>query len=55
VNFRPKLRLCRTAAKWNSPSPCLLEGVDELGYILKSGTAIGSYEAQRVDSINTLA
>jgi len=34
---------------------CLLEGVDELGYIVKSEAAIGSYEAQRVDSINTLA
>jgi 3-isopropylmalate/(R)-2-methylmalate dehydratase small subunit len=33
---------------------CLLEGVDELGYILQQDGAIGAYEAQRVDSINTL-
>ena len=34
---------------------CLLEGVDELGYILKQDAAISSYESQRVGSINTLA
>jgi 3-isopropylmalate/(R)-2-methylmalate dehydratase small subunit len=34
---------------------CLLEGVDELGYILKQDDAISAYEAQRVGSINTLA
>jgi len=34
---------------------CLLEGVDELGYILKQDAAIAAYEAQRVGSINTLA
>jgi 3-isopropylmalate/(R)-2-methylmalate dehydratase small subunit len=34
---------------------CLLEGVDELGYILKNEAAIASYEARRVGSINTLA
>jgi 3-isopropylmalate/(R)-2-methylmalate dehydratase small subunit len=34
---------------------CLLEGVDELGYILKQDEAISAYEAQRVGSINTLA
>jgi 3-isopropylmalate/(R)-2-methylmalate dehydratase small subunit len=34
---------------------CLLEGVDELGYILKQDAAISAYEAQRVGSINTLA
>jgi len=34
---------------------CLLEGVDELGYILKQDPAITAYEAQRVGSINTLA
>jgi len=34
---------------------CLLEGVDELGYILKNEAAIAAYEAQRVGSINTLA
>jgi 3-isopropylmalate/(R)-2-methylmalate dehydratase small subunit len=34
---------------------CLLEGVDELGYILKQDAAISVYEAQRVGSINTLA
>ena len=34
---------------------CLLEGVDELGYILKQDAAIQAFEAQRVGSINTLA
>jgi 3-isopropylmalate/(R)-2-methylmalate dehydratase small subunit len=34
---------------------CLLEGVDELGYILKQDPAISAYESQRTGSINTLA
>ncbi|HWC00910.1 MAG TPA: 3-isopropylmalate dehydratase small subunit [Bryobacteraceae bacterium] len=34
---------------------CLLEGVDELGYILKNEAAIAAFEARRVGSINTLA
>jgi len=34
---------------------CLLEGVDELGYILQNEAAIAAYEAGRVDSINTMA
>jgi 3-isopropylmalate/(R)-2-methylmalate dehydratase small subunit len=34
---------------------CLLEGVDELGYILKNEAAIAAFEAERVGSINTLA
>jgi 3-isopropylmalate/(R)-2-methylmalate dehydratase small subunit len=34
---------------------CLLEGVDELGYILKQDAAISAYEAQRIGTINTLA
>lgn len=34
---------------------CLLEGVDELGYILQQESAIAGYETQRVGSINTLA
>ena len=34
---------------------CLLDGVDELGYILKREAAIAAFEAQRVGSINTLA
>src|SRR5258707_646741 len=33
---------------------CLLEGVDELGYILHQEPAIAQFEAQRVGSINTL-
>ena len=33
---------------------CLLEGVDELGYILKQEAAIAAFEAQRVATINTL-
>jgi 3-isopropylmalate/(R)-2-methylmalate dehydratase small subunit len=34
---------------------CLLEGVDELGYILQQESAIATYEARRVGSVNTLA
>jgi 3-isopropylmalate/(R)-2-methylmalate dehydratase small subunit len=34
---------------------CLLEGIDELGYILQQEPAIAAYETQRVDSINTLS
>jgi len=33
---------------------CLLEGVDELGYILHNEAAIAAFEAKRVGSINTL-
>jgi 3-isopropylmalate/(R)-2-methylmalate dehydratase small subunit len=33
---------------------CLLEGVDELGYMLKQEPAIAAYEAKRVGSVNTL-
>jgi len=33
---------------------CLLEGVDELGYILLEEAAIKAYEDQRVGSINIL-
>jgi len=34
---------------------CLLEGVDELGYIMGNEAAIQAFEAQRQGSINTLA
>jgi len=34
---------------------CLLEGLDELGYILKQEEAIAAYEARRQGSVNTLA
>jgi 3-isopropylmalate/(R)-2-methylmalate dehydratase small subunit len=34
---------------------CLLEGVDELGYILSREADIAAYEAKRVGSVNTLA
>jgi len=34
---------------------CLLEGVDELGYILQQNAAIAAFEAKRAGSINTLA
>ena len=34
---------------------CLLEGVDELGYILQQEDAIGRFESRREASINTLA
>lgn len=34
---------------------CLLEGVDELGFIMKQEDAIAAFEAKRIGSINTLA
>lgn len=34
---------------------CLIEGVDELGYILKQESAIAGYEAKRVGSVDTRA
>jgi 3-isopropylmalate/(R)-2-methylmalate dehydratase small subunit len=34
---------------------CLLDGVDELGYILKQEVAITAFEAGRMGSVNTLA
>jgi 3-isopropylmalate/(R)-2-methylmalate dehydratase small subunit len=34
---------------------CLLDGVDELGYMLQQDAAIAAYEATRVGSVNTLA
>lgn len=34
---------------------CLLEGIDELGYILQQEASIKAFEAQRVGSINTLS
>jgi 3-isopropylmalate/(R)-2-methylmalate dehydratase small subunit len=34
---------------------CLLDGIDELGYILKNGAAIAAFEARREGSIDTLA
>ncbi|HLJ46624.1 MAG TPA: 3-isopropylmalate dehydratase small subunit [Bryobacteraceae bacterium] len=34
---------------------CLLEGVDELGFILQQENAIAQFEAQRASSLNTLA
>jgi 3-isopropylmalate/(R)-2-methylmalate dehydratase small subunit len=34
---------------------CLLNGVDELGYIQQNEPAIAAFEARRVGSINTLA
>jgi 3-isopropylmalate/(R)-2-methylmalate dehydratase small subunit len=33
---------------------CLLEGIDELGWILKQEPAIAAFEAQRLGSVNTL-
>jgi 3-isopropylmalate/(R)-2-methylmalate dehydratase small subunit len=32
---------------------CMLNGVDELGYILKQDDAITAYEAKRTLSVNT--
>ncbi len=34
---------------------CILEGVDELGYILQQDAAISAYEAKRPLTVNTLA
>jgi 3-isopropylmalate/(R)-2-methylmalate dehydratase small subunit len=34
---------------------CLLNGVDELGYILQNAADIAAYEARRVGSVNALA
>ena len=34
---------------------CMLEGVDELGYILMQEPAIAAFEAKRAGSINTLS
>jgi 3-isopropylmalate/(R)-2-methylmalate dehydratase small subunit len=34
---------------------CMLEGVDELGYILQQEPAIAAFETSRVGSLNTLA
>ncbi|HKD08965.1 MAG TPA: 3-isopropylmalate dehydratase small subunit [Bryobacteraceae bacterium] len=34
---------------------CLLEGIDELGWILKQEPAIAAYESQHAPAINTLA
>jgi len=34
---------------------CLLEGVDELGYILQHEAEIAAFESRRVGSIRTLA
>ena len=34
---------------------CMLEGVDELGYILKQEPAIAAYESRRTLTVNTLA
>jgi 3-isopropylmalate/(R)-2-methylmalate dehydratase small subunit len=33
---------------------CLVEGVDELGYMLQQAPAIAAFEAKRVGSVNTL-
>jgi 3-isopropylmalate/(R)-2-methylmalate dehydratase small subunit len=34
---------------------CMLEGVDELGYILKQEAAIAAYEAKRPLTVDTVA
>jgi 3-isopropylmalate/(R)-2-methylmalate dehydratase small subunit len=34
---------------------CLLEGVDELGYMLQHEAEIAAFEAKRMGSIDTLA
>ena len=39
----------------NFSKTCLLEGIDELGYILKQAPVIEQYESRRAGSINTQA
>jgi 3-isopropylmalate/(R)-2-methylmalate dehydratase small subunit len=39
----------------NFSKHCLLEGVDELGYMLQNEPKIAAFEAKRIGSINTLA
>ena len=39
----------------NFSKHCLLEGVDELGYMLQNEPKIAVFEAKRIGSINTLA
>jgi 3-isopropylmalate/(R)-2-methylmalate dehydratase small subunit len=34
---------------------CLLEGVDELGYMLRQSDAIAAYEARRESKLSTIA
>ena len=34
---------------------CLLEGVDELGYIMQQEAAIAAYEARRIAPVRTIA
>jgi 3-isopropylmalate/(R)-2-methylmalate dehydratase small subunit len=34
---------------------CLIDGVDELGYMLQQESAIAAYEAKRAGSVNTLS
>ena len=34
---------------------CLLQGIDELGWILKQEPDIAAYEARRIGTLNTLA
>ena len=34
---------------------CLVNGVDELGYIVQNEAAIAAYEAKRVDSIDSIS
>ena len=46
---------CRVSRWIRFRKHCMLEGVDELGYILKNEAAIRAFEAQRVGSIDTTA
>jgi 3-isopropylmalate/(R)-2-methylmalate dehydratase small subunit len=39
----------------SSAKQCLLEGVDELGYILMQEASIAAFEAKREGSLNTLS
>jgi len=39
----------------NFAKHCMLEGIDELGYVLQQETAIAAYEARRPITVNTLA
>jgi 3-isopropylmalate/(R)-2-methylmalate dehydratase small subunit len=59
-----KIDLATQTLSWNGKSvefpidafskTCLLDGIDELGYILQQDAAIAAYEAQRAPTFSTL-
>lgn len=42
------------ASMWIHSKTCLVEGIDELGWILKQEPAIAAYEQTRTSTLNTL-